>query len=315
MRNRRRLPKAIGVTLAVALVAALGYAGWSWFAAPEVPAGFLRVPGRLEADLIEVTTRAGGRLTDIAAEGAALAQGATVARFAPTQIGTLLGPAEQAVRDAIAARTAAEAETARRRAERDAALDALNRALDLQRRRNPAPAPVEARRATLDTAEGNLARATAAQRRAAEAVSQAEAAVAELRAASAGAAIPAPRAGRVIERAATTGGTVAPGGRVATLMDPATLRLVAQVPAEAAARLAGGAEARVLLDGLPDLVLPATASTGPPAGAGAGTVPVTLRVPADRLRQLPASVRPGAAGTAWLRLDRDAAWPDRLAPR
>ena len=73
------MSRKVSITLVLAvLVAFLGYAAWKVLLAPSdlPPDGFARGNGRIEADLVDVSTRLSGRVAEIEVqEGDLVAQG------------------------------------------------------------------------------------------------------------------------------------------------------------------------------------------------------------------------------------------------
>ena len=67
----------------------------------------------------------------------------------------------------------------------------------------------------------------------------------------------APIAGRILYRLAEPGEVLPAGGKVLTVLDPYEIHMTIFLPTQHAARLAIGADARVVLDGIPDLAIPA----------------------------------------------------------
>ena len=64
------MSRKISIVLVLAVVAAvLGYAVWKIFLAPSglPPDGFARGNGRIEADLVDISTRLSGRVSNISA--------------------------------------------------------------------------------------------------------------------------------------------------------------------------------------------------------------------------------------------------------
>ncbi|MGB5066968.1 MAG: biotin/lipoyl-binding protein, partial [Albidovulum sp.] len=62
------MSRKISITLVLTVLAAfLGYAAWKVFLAPSdlPPEGFARGNGRIEADLVDISTRLAGRVSEI----------------------------------------------------------------------------------------------------------------------------------------------------------------------------------------------------------------------------------------------------------
>ena len=126
-------------------------------------------------------------------------------------------------------------------------------------------------------------------------------------------------------KVAQPGEVLPAGGRVLNLLDVSDVYMTFFLPTEAAGRLALGAEARIVLDALPDYVVPAKISF---VASAAQFTPKTVETVSERQklmfrvraqidRQLLLEhleqVKTGLPGEAWVRLDDSQPWPARLA--
>ncbi len=110
----------------------------------------------------------------------------------------------------------------------------------------------------------------------------------------------APYAGVIAELPVTLGDMAMPGRPLATLYDPAALRITASVPQSVAARLVAGQLPRVELPGLPPAaqwVTPTRVQLLPTLDAATHTVPLRAELPAGL-----AGVAPGMFARLWLPL-------------
>lgn len=326
------MPSTRNTILGLVAAAVLGGGGWvawtAWSAAARdrLPAGIVSANGRIEAASVDVATEVPGRVTEIAVrEGDRVARDQTVARLDPATAEAAVNRAKaeaesarQAVAVAEAARAAQEAELtfARQEFDRTAAL---------------ADADVGSHQAhqqaqqALAAAEAGLASRTAGVAEATAAVGAAEAALDSARIALARTVVAAPVAGTVLYRLVETGAVIPAGGRIVTLLDLSDVTMTVFLPAGDAGRLVLGDEARVILDALPETVLPMTVSfVSPDAQFTPKTVEtdaererlmfrIELRAPADLGERLGGRPVSGLRGIAYLRTDPGAAWPDRLA--
>jgi HlyD family secretion protein len=136
-----------------------------------------------------------------------------------------------------------------------------------------------------------------------------------------------PRDGRVQYRVAEPGEVLAAGGRVLNLVDLGDVYMTFFLPTRAAGRVAIGADVRLVLDALPQLVIPAKATFvadvaqfTPKAVETADEreklmFRVKASVPPELLRRHVEMVKTGLPGVAWVRLDPDVAWPAGLEVR
>jgi HlyD family secretion protein len=133
----------------------------------------------------------------------------------------------------------------------------------------------------------------------------------------------APRAGRVQTVLAHAGEVLAPGGRVATLVDLSDVTMSFFLPERAAGRVAIGSEARLVLDAAPGVVIPAKVDF---VASVAQFTPKTVETESERqkmvfkvrarvapelLARYRDQVKTGLPGMAYVRVG-DEPWPERL---
>jgi HlyD family secretion protein len=155
-------------------------------------------------------------------------------------------------------------------------------------------------------------------------VSAALATIARIDADLADARLDAPRDGRIQYRVAQPGEVLAPGGKLLNLVDLTDVYMTFFLPEAVAGRVALGSEVRIVLDAAPDFAVPAKISF---VASVAQFTPRTVETASERqklmfrvkaridpelLARHIEQVKTGLPGVAWVRLDADAAWPDRL---
>ena len=348
MRRRWLLPATLlGATLLVA---------W-WLLRPSSPGdGFASGNGRIEATEIDVATKIPGRIVEILAdEGDVVHAGDVVARMDTASLEAQRREAEALLQQARigidtarslvtqreAEKAAAIAAMAQRQAQLDAASKRVARTEALAKNRVAAAETLDDDRAAWEGARAAVS-AAEAQSAAADAAigtarSQVIAAQAQVEAARAtiervqadidDSTLRSPRDGRVQYRVAEPGEVLAAGGRVLNLVDLEDVYMTFFLPTRAAGRVAIGADVRLVLDALPQLVIPAKATfvadvaqfTPKTVETGEEREKLMFRVkasvPPDLLRKHVAMVKTGLPGIAWVRLDPDAPWPERLEVR
>jgi HlyD family secretion protein len=134
----------------------------------------------------------------------------------------------------------------------------------------------------------------------------------------------APLDGRIQYRIAEVGEVLSSGGRVLNLVDLTDVYLTFFVPEETAGKIALGADARIVLDAMDDIAIPASISY---VASVAQFTPksvetrvereklmfrVKAKISADLLKQYVEYVKTGIPGVAWVRLDDKEPWPDFL---
>lgn len=317
--------------LIAALVLALSGAAL-WYAVlrdgDDLPPGFAKANGRIEAGRVDVATKFAGRLAEIlVSEGDRVEAGQILARLDDAQIRAQLREAEAQV-------SSARQTLAERRAvleERKSALvfaeKELFRARELGERGFAPEERIDLRLSEKESAAAAVTSAKAGIAAAEAQVEAAQATVDRLRADLEDYALHAPRAGRVQYRLAEPGEVLGAGTRVLTLIDLTDVVMTVYLPTGAAGRLAYGAEARLVLDAAPEYVIPASVTFV--AGEAQFTPKyveteeeretlmfrVKLRIPPEILADYQDVVKTGVPGVAHVRVDPSASWPEELTVR
>ncbi|MBL4606993.1 MAG: efflux RND transporter periplasmic adaptor subunit, partial [Pseudomonadales bacterium] len=130
--------------------------------------------------------------------------------------------------------------------------------------------------------------------------------------------------GRVLYRLVEPGEVVGPGGRVATVLDLSDVFMNVYLPTKDVGKVALGAEARIILDALPDEPIPATVSfVSPRAQFTPRQVEtreerekmmfrVKLKINTEFLNRDLNQVKTGLPSEAVIRLDKNIEWPEYL---
>ena len=137
----------------------------------------------------------------------------------------------------------------------------------------------------------------------------------------------APISGRVLYRLAEPGEVLAAGGKVLTVLELTDVYMTIFLPTTLAGRITVGSEARIVLDAVPQFVIPAKISF---VAARAQFTPkdvetksereklmfrVKVRIDPELLAKYREEVKTGLPGVAYVRLDGKAAWPGHLQVR
>src|SRR5581483_9092846 len=133
-----------------------------------------------------------------------------------------------------------------------------------------------------------------------------------------------PRDGRVEYRVAQPSEVLSAGGRVLNLVDLGDVYMTFFLPTAQAGRVAMGADVRLVLDAIPQLVIPAKATyVADVAQFTPKTVEteeerlklmfrVKAHIPPELLKQHIRQAKTGLPGMAYVQLDPDAEWPAAL---
>lgn len=339
----------------VVLVAGAVGGYWLWNSTQQNNGyeGFVQGNGRIEATEIDVATKLAGRLAEVLVEEGAFVQAGdvlarmdvdsleaarneAVAHHAQAKHGVATAHAQVALRKSDW--RVAQAQVVLRESELDAAQRRLARSEDLaqdgaasQQELDDDRAQVRSAQAALVAAQAQVDAAQAAIDAATTQVTgaqaQEDAGLASIQRIDADlkeAELIAPRDGRVQFRVAQAGEVLGSGGRVLNLVDLADVYMTFFLPEAIAGRVAMGAEARIILDAAPHLVIPATISF---VSATAQFTPKTVetasereklmfrvraQIPRDLLMRHLQQVKTGLPGIAWVKVDAQAPWPQEL---
>ncbi len=309
----------------LAVVIAGGIFVWLRFQQPALPDGFASGNGRIEAIEVDVATKWAGRIKAVLAnEGDLVEAGQVVARMDTATLEAQLRQAEAQVKQARDARASVAALVSQRQSELTFAEKDLDRSLELTTKGFISKQEADLKRTKQETATAAVAAAKAQLIEAESAIQAAIAAADGLRTEIADGTLEAPRFGRVQYRLAEPGEVLPAGGKVLTLLDLTDVYLTLFLPETVAGRVALGAEARLALDAVPNLVIPAQVSF---VAAKSQFTPkavetrtereklmfrVKVQIPPDLLRKHLSQVKTGLPGVAYVRLDPNAPWPAAL---
>lgn len=295
-----------------------------WFLLRSQPLiGFVSGNGRLEAQEIDIATKFQGRVAEVLVdEGDAVRAGEVLARMDTKSLQAQLREAQARVIEARAERTHAAAVVRQRDSECRLAQKQLERSMRIHEREPGAISAdrLDRDRAAVETAQA-LCRAAEADLATTEAAIQAKVAETErLQADIKEGALLAPRGGRVLYRLAEPGEVLPAGGKILTIIDLSDVYMDIFLSTGEAGKIRIGADARILLDALPDRPIPARVSFVAPK-AQFTPKEVETRTQREKLVfRVKIQVRdgedpvfkPGMPGLAFIRTDEYARWPDDL---
>ncbi len=272
--------------IVLAAVAGGLYAAWLYAQPPDVPTGFAKSNGRIEAVEIYVAAKTAGRVQDVyVTEGQFVKAGDNLARIdtraleaqlreakaqlESAKIGVTI--AEARVRQQEAQKASMQALIEQRRAELDIAEKSLSRAEELattgtatQQRLDEDRANVQGAKAAVSAAEANLAAADAALGYASSQVISAksdieavQATIDRIQVEIDDSLLTAPREGRVQYIVARPGEVVGAGSTVLNMVDLKEVYMSFFLPTAQAGLVALDADARLILDAAPRYVIPA----------------------------------------------------------
>ncbi|NLJ62438.1 MAG: HlyD family efflux transporter periplasmic adaptor subunit [Alcaligenaceae bacterium] len=320
---------------------------------PQHDEDFAYSNGRIEATEVDVSAKAAGRIREILVnEGDFVEADQLVARMDMESLQARLSQAEAELARAHSAKDTALALVAQREADlamSKATLVQRNTELELAQKTHQRSQELVKQRATsvqqadndraqyrnaqamVAVAEAQVAAVQAGIQAAKSQVAQAdasilaaEAVIANLKSELKDGDLRAPRAGRVQYRVAQPGEVVGNGGKILSLVDVGDVYMTVFLPETQAGRVAMGAEARVIIDAIPQYVIPAEVSYVSSVAQFTPkmvetqderqklTFRVKVRIDPALLEKHMEQVKTGVPGVAYIRLDANREWPEHL---
>ncbi len=293
-----------------------------------LPDGFVQGNGRIEAEQVDIAPTIAGRVARVmAAEGSLVAAGDVLVEMDTDELSAALDRAKAEVALARQAKAESEAVVVQRESELRRASHELERGRTLLAGQNISQSVFEERETVHQVAEAVLGAARARVATADSRITAAQAEVRRIEAQIEDSTLFAPMPGRVLYRLAEPGEVVGAGGPILTLLSLENVYMEVFLPAGEAGLLPIGAEARIVLDALPDFAIPAAVSfVSPEAQFTPKQVEtmsereqlvfrVRVRIPEDLVEGRIEHVKTGLRGIAVIRLAPDNAWPETLQRR
>jgi HlyD family secretion protein len=309
----------------VVLGAAGGAAYWLHTRQGGLPIGIVSGNGRIEADEIDIDTKFAGRIAEMLAdEGDMVKAGQVVARMDTRDIEASLGKSQAQVQGAQRSLDEARANVEQQKTEVTLAQQEFDRTNTLVVRGFATNELLDQRRQSLNGANALL---SAANDRVGEAERALDAATHDVELYQVNIAdntLVAPKDGRLQYRIANIGEVLPAGGKVFTMLDIAYVYMDVYLATQQAGKVKIGADARIALDAVPNVAIPAKVSF---VAAQAQFTPKTVetqderdklmfrvrvKIDPERLRARAAAVRSGLPGLAYVQLDPAVAWPSQL---
>ena len=342
------------MVLVLAIAAgAFGWFFWQKLQTPVLGSGFTSGNGRIEATEIDVSSKLPGRIANILTdEGAFVKSGQVLAKMDTEALEAQLSQAKAQFRQAENAKrtasamvalresekTTAEAVVAQRQAEFSAAEKRFKRSQSLVERNavaeqelddnqaamQSAQAALSASRSQVLSAQAGIEAAKSQVVEAESAIEAAQAATDRLTADIHDCELKAPRDGRIQYRVSEVGEVLPAGGKVLNMVDYSDVYMTFFLPETQAGRVELGEEVRLVIDAVPEYVIPAEVSY---VASVAQFTPKTVETASEReklmfrvkariapelLKKYASQVKTGVPGMAYLKLDPKAAWPAHL---
>jgi HlyD family secretion protein len=317
----------------VLVAAAAGGGGYYWWRELQsrLPPGIFYGNGRIEADQIDIDTKFAGRIAELFAdEGSMVKAGQVVARMDTRDIQQSLEKSQAQLLQAQRTLDETRANLEQQQTQLTLASQEMNRTAALLKDGWATKELYDQRKQTLDGANAGL---TAARHRVAEAEDALQAAehdVEYYKVNIADNSLAAPRDGRIQYRIANVGEVLPAGGKVFAMLDISYVYMDVYLPTGEAGKVKFGDEARIVLDALPNVAIPAKVSfIATQAQFTPKTVEsrterdklmfrIRVRLDPERLRARGDAVRSGLPGVAYVLTDPAVAWPawlQRISPQ
>jgi HlyD family secretion protein len=317
------------IRLALVLVVVMGGAGgglyWWLNLQPRLPPGIAFGNGRIEAQEIDIDTKFPGRISEILADaGDMVKTGQVLARMDTRDLAASLKKSQATVSQTQKAIDEANANVVQQKSLLLLAQQQFDRASALLQKGAQTKEVVDQRQQALDATNAAL---KAAQDRVAESQHAMEAGTHDVELNEVNIAdntLVAPTDGRIQYRIANIGEVLPSGGKVFTMLDISYVYMDVYLPTKAAGKVKIGSDARIVLDAIPKLAIPAKVSF---VATQAQFTPKTVetqserdtlmfriraKIDPERLRVHAEKVRSGLPGVTYLLLDPATAWPTRL---
>ncbi|MBL3568106.1 efflux transporter periplasmic adaptor subunit [Rhodovulum sulfidophilum] len=281
--------------------------------------------GRIEAQSVEVATKYAGRIAEVLVdEGSTVEAGQVIARIDDRDAQAQLLGAKAAVLRAEAAREVAKASVMQAQSALDVARTNRDRVARLHEDGHASDSSFDDARNALTSAEATLASARAQVSDAEALIASSNAEVERLQIALDDLTILAPIRGRVLYRLHEPGEVVAAGTPVVTLLDLTDVYMNIYLPAPVVGLISANDEARLILDPIPDYIVPARVTFVSPESQftpkSVETLSeredlvfrVKLTIPRELLVKFEDKVKTGVRGQGFVRTDPDRPWPETL---
>lgn len=311
--------------IAIAAVSVGGYIYWQQQLADQLPDGIVSSNGRTEADQINIATKFAGRIEEITVdEGDMVDAGQVIARMDTSELETQIRRAEAQIRRMQNAKTEASASILRARSQFEFAEAELKRVQSVHSKGYATTEDLDKRFNALQAADASYRASVAGAEQAEETIISAREDLSRLNTILQDAELKAPRHARVQYRLAEPGEILPVGGSVVTLLDIADVYMTIFLPTSDAGKLELGSDARIVLDPIPEYVIPSKVSF---VAAQAQFTPkavetteeraklmfrVKLKIDPEILRKYEDRVKTGVRGIAYLRLPHASQWPENL---
>lgn len=291
----------------------------------DLPEGFSVANGRIETTQVDISSKLSGRLIDINVEEGALVQKDEILAHIDTkELNAKLQEAIAYEQQAIENKNYTLAIVEQKQSELALIQKNYNRAVSLYNSKSIPLAEYQKNEAELRTAQAAL---SASKSQVISAQSTINATIAQIETIKVNiedSKLYSPVKGRVLYKIAENGEIVANGGKVLVVLDLMNTYMTIFLPTSQAGLVDIGSEARIVLDAIPNIAIPAHVTFVSPL---AQFTPKEIETQAEReklmfrikvkidsnvLEKYFDRIKTGLPGVAYIKLDKNVSWPDYL---
>ncbi len=325
------MKKIFWTLVLVGLVGVGSAAAWRWWKLAQpipLPAGIVSGNGRIESVQVNVAAKYGGRIKEILArEGDMVEEGQVLVKMDTDEIEAELERDKSKLAESEQAAAEVKTEITKDESQLNLADVEFKRSKTLYERKVAAREEYDRYRTRLETAKASLEGSKAKLNTANQSINSAAAEVKRTKVKIDDATLKSPVKGRVLYRLAEPAEVVPLGGKVLTLVNLGDVYMEMYLPAQEAARVKLGADARIVLDARPEYAAQAKVSyVSPEAQFTPKQVEtrserdklmfrIKLQVPPELVLLYIERIKTGVRGMGYVRLDDAAAWPEFLERR
>ncbi|MGP0064540.1 MAG: HlyD family secretion protein [Isosphaeraceae bacterium] len=293
-----------------------------------LPTGIVSGNGRIESVQVDVAAKYGGRIKEILArEGDLVEEGQVLVKMDTDELQAELEKDKAKLAESEQAAAEVKTEITKDESQLKLADVEFKRSKSLYERKVAAREEYDRYRTRLETAKASLEGSKAKLNTANQSINSAAAEVKRTQVKIDDATLKSPVKGRVLYRLAEPAEVVPLGGKVLTLVNLNDVYMELYLPAQEAARVKIGADARIVLDARPEYAAQAKVSyVSPEAQFTPKQVEtrserdklmfrIKLQVPPELVLPYIERIKTGVRGMGYVRLDDAAVWPEFLERR
>ena len=313
------------VAVALAAVAFLGWREWERQRAAALPVGIVSGNGRIESVQVDVAAKYAGRVRQVAArEGDLVEPGQVLVRMDTGELEAELAKAKAHIAEFEESAAEVAAEIASQESQYLFARQQLARSEKLLASKTVTRDEYEEKQSKAKVAEAAVNAVKAKLRSVQQSIEVATAEVRRVQTEVDDFTLTSPVRGRVLYRLAEEGEVLSAGGKALTLLDLSDIFMEIFLPAQDAARVKIGGEARITLDVRPEYAARARVSfVSPEAQFTPKQVEtrserdklmfrVKLQIPPEVVLPYLERIKTGIRGVGYVRIDDTLEWPESL---